>query len=867
MKRTRNPVQPPGARRPSSAIGALAAALLFVAGAALAQDTATHQFHLAAQPLNRTLLSIAAQSGVALSYDPKLVETVTAAPVSGELTAQGAIAQALKGTGLEVVITDSHALSVRRVASATATEDARPKVDRPKRPAPPTASTEVSTTQLGTVTVSAARTRREDPQRAPTSSYRVTGSELQQQHITSLADLQQLVPGLNVQSTDPSDTQITIRGIGDGGGQTSGEQNIGMPSSVAVYLDNVYLPRPGMLAGALADVDYVDVLSGAQGTLFGANSTGGVIDIHTPLPSFKLTGSESLSIAERGTVLNHTMLSGPISDTVAGRIDYVHNSTNGDVTNISNGHTLNGNASNAVRGQLLIRPSSQFSLRLSADYDNENGSPTPVLYGSSAVNGVNSFLTHSAKVGNNVVYGGSDHVVALDDENSFHLVQGGASAEANYRFDNGYNLRSVSAYRYFSSVPSTADSLSVPVYANSGTQFLDRSWLQDVRLDSPKGKYFDFALGATYMGENQSTQAFTRYADTTLPNVYYDSSIYDGLTVIRDGTLHDETWSGFGQGTFHATPRLDITAGLRLTYDKKGGQFVRYNKQAFNSGYLTQYNTLPSATLNFRYLITRELSSYLALSYGEKAGGLNVSSGAAAKEGLDSLVIRPERTKSAELGIKGTLLDGTLNAKADVFLTYVNDFQTQGYDPTTQSTYLTNAGTFRSRGAEFSLQYTPDDHVLLQTSAVYNDARYLNYHHAICPPEVTLGPAGSTAVCDLTGNQVFNAPKLTFNATARYTWHTLNGLNSYVSARYSYRTWTYGTVDDSSFARIPGYGLVAISAGTGGKFSRGSWTASVWVNNLFNKTYYRRLVESDYGSVVGWIGEPRTIGGTLTYQF
>jgi iron complex outermembrane receptor protein len=369
------------------------------------------------------------------------------------------------------------------------------------------------------------------------------------------------------------------------------------------------------------------------------------------------------------------------------------------------------------------------------------------------------------------------------------------------------------------------------------------------------------------MGENQSTQAFTRYADTTVPNVYYDSSIYDGLTVIRDGTLHDETWSSFGQGTFHATPRLDITAGLRLTYVKTGGQFIRYNKQAFNSGYLTQYNTLPSATLNFKYLITRELSSYLALSYGEKAGGLNVSSGAAAKEGIDSLVIRPERTKSAELGIKGTVLNGTLNAKADVFLTYVNDFQTQGYDPTTQSTYLTNAGTFRSRGAEFSLQYTPDDHVLLQTSAVYNDARYLSYHHAICPPEVTLGPAGSAAVCDLTGNQVFNAPKLTFNATARYTWHTLNGLTSYVSARYSYRTWTYGTVDDSSFTRIPGYGLVAVSAGTGGKFSRGNWSASVWVNNLFNKTYYRRLVESDYGSVVGWIGEPRTIGGTLTYQF
>ncbi|MEK6294195.1 MAG: TonB-dependent receptor [Paraburkholderia tropica] len=873
MKRPRTPASRRSARRPASARNtlsiALSAALFLAAGAALAQDASTHTFHLAAQPLNRTLLSIAAQSGVPLSYDPHLVEHVQAAPVSGALTAQGAIAQALKGTGLEVVTTDSHALAVRRAApAATATEDARPKADRPQRPVPPPATADTTTTtQLGTVTVSATRARRDDPQRTPTSSYRVTGRELQQQHITSLADLQQLVPGLNVQTTDPSDTQITIRGVGDGGGQTSGEQNIGMPSSVAVYLDNVYLPRPGMLAGALADVDYVDVLSGAQGTLFGANSTGGVIDIHTPLPSSTLTGSESLSFASRGTVLNHTMLSGPIADMLSGRIDFVHNSTNGDVNNITNGHTLNGNSSNSVRGQLLFKPNNQFSLRLSADYSNENDSPTPVTYSSNSVNGVNSFLTHSSLIRNRVVYGGDDHNVALDDENSMHLVQGGGSAEANYRFDNGYNLRSVSSYRYFNYVPSVADSLSVPVYANSGTQFLDRSWSQDFRLDSPHGQYFDWAVGATYMGENEATQAFTRYADSKLPGLYYGSTAYDGLDIIRYGTLHDEVWSGFGQGTFHVTPRFDITAGVRLTYDKKGGQFIRYNKAPFNSGYLVQYNTLPSATLAFKYLLTRDLSSYLALSYGEKAGGLNVSAGAASKAGDSSLVIAPERTKSAELGIKGTLLDGSLSAKADVFLTYVNAFQTQSYDPSTQSTYLVNAGTFRSRGAEFSLQYTPDDHLLLQTSAVYNDARYLNYHHAICPPEVTLGPAGSTAICDLTGNQVFNAPKLTFNATARYTWHTLNGLTSFVSARYSYRTWMYGTVDDSAFTRIPGYGLVSLSAGTGGKFSRGSWTASLWVNNLFNKTYYQRLVESDYGSVLGWIGEPRTIGGTLTYQF
>ncbi len=851
----------------------LVAAQLLAVPVVHAQDAGKHVYHLTAQPLNRSLLSIAAQSGVALAYDPKLVESVQAAPVNGAMTAAEAIHGALSGTGLELVDTPDHTLAIRKKSPTAASANAAGTATKvtAKKSVPPSAAASVSgapvIAALNTVTVSGRRERQpKDPQRAPTSSYRVSGKELDRQHITSLAELQQVVPGLNVQTTDPSDTELTIRGVGDGGGQTSGEQNIGMPSSVALYLDNVYLVRPGMLGSGLSDIEYAEVLSGAQGTIFGANSTGGVVDIHTTPPSFTPTGSESISVGQRGYLQNKFMFSGPINDELAGRIDYIHSSDNGDVHNISNGDNLNGTSNNAVRGQLLFKPSSRFSLRVSADYSNENDSPTAVTYGSNAVDGVNGYLSHSALVGNKVVYGGDDRQVDIDDQNHMHLVQGGGSAEADWNFDNGFKLRSVSAYRYFSYLPSQADSLSVPVYANSGAQILDRSWQQDFRIDSPRGKYFDFALGATYMGENESTFANTRYGTSKLPGLYYGSSAYDGLNVIRYGILHDEMYSAFFQGTVHVNPRFDVTAGVRLTYDKKGGQFIRLNKAPFDSGYLVQYNTLPSATINFNYVLSPEWSSYLALSYGEKSGGLNVSAGAAKTAGYGSLEIQPERTKSTELGVKGSLLNGDLQAKADVFLTYVNAFQTQGYDPSTDSTYLTNAGTYRSRGAETSLHYTPDDHFTFDLSAVYNDARYLNYHNAICPPEVTLS-SDSGAVCNLTGRRVFNAPRLTYNASVQYAWTTLGGLRSYVSARYSYRSWMYGTVDDSSFTRVPGYGLVALSAGTSGKFKRGSWSASVWVNNLFDKTYYQRLIESDYGSVLGWVGEPRTVGVTLSYQF
>ena len=123
------------------------------------------------------------------------------------------------------------------------------------------------------------------------------------------------------------------------------------------------------------------------------------------------------------------------------------------------------------------------------------------------------------------------------------------------------------------------------------------------------------------------------------------------------------------------------------------------------------------------------------------------------------------------------------------------------------------------------------------------------------------------ASCNLTGARVFNAPKVTWNASTRYSWRSENGLLNFVSARYAYRGWMYGTVDNSRLTRVDGYGLAAFSAGTGGKLDRGEWSASVWVNNAFDNQYYRRVGNGDYGSVWAWLGEARTVGATLSYKY
>ncbi|WP_112937465.1 TonB-dependent receptor [Massilia sp. YMA4] len=734
-------------------------------------------------------------------------------------------------------------------------------------PAQDLAAAQASQVAIATVTVNGVRQGRAaeppDPQRTPTSAYRVDGNELQRNNVGTLEELQQLVPGIHIQSTDPSDMQISIRGVGDGGGQASGDANIGMPSSVAVYLDNVYLARPGMLANGLGDVDWIEVLSGAQGTMFGANATGGVLDIHTRPPSFTPEASVTWAAGQRGYQRVNAMLSGPLGASVAGRLNLIRSGNDGAVTNLRTGHRLNGGTATGGRGQLLFKQRDDFALRLSADYNNSNNTPTPVLVATHAFDGKDNYLAHVAAVGGNVVFGPD---VDLDDESRIHIVQGGLSAQADWLVGGGYKLRSVTSYRYYRSQPSMADGLSVRIYADTGTAVRDRSWSQELRLDSPAGGIVAYALGLTYLGQHMETVAHTRYAATALPGLFLDSASYRGLDVIRLGTLRDRMLSPFAHGTWHVTPRLDIVAGARANVQEKSGSFVRYNRVPFNTGHLTEHHTLPSGTLVATWRPSAQWRTYAAASYGEKSGGLNISAGAARQAGIDSLFVKPERTRSGEIGARATLAGGRVALQGDVFLTAVGDFQTQGYDPEDQQVYLMNAGSFRARGVEASIRLAPTRAWEIDAGAVYNDAYYTDYAHARCAPEVTLAPKPPPS-CNLSGERVFNAPRLTYNASARYSWSAAGGLRSFASARYAYRSWTYGTVDNSAFTRLPGYGLASFTAGTGGRLAHGDWSATVWVNNAFDRAYWRRLVNGDYGSVAGWRGEPRTLGATLAYNY
>ncbi|MNJ28444.1 Pesticin receptor precursor [compost metagenome] len=743
---------------------------------------------------------------------------------------------------------------------------------------PQQTAVKASDSQLKTVTVTARR-REESAQDVPTPMSVIDGQALETQRVYRIQDLQQLVPSVNVAYMHARQSSVSIRGLGNN------PASDGLEGSVGLYLDNVYLGRPGMAVFDLMDIEQLEVLRGPQGTLFGKNTTAGVINISTRAPSFTPERSIETSVGEDGYFQTKGTLSGPLSETLAGRISAYRTRSDGDIKNEFDGHTLNGGSRQGFRGQLLYKPSEQFNLRWIGDYNEEDSSAgTRLLYSTGpTINGVNRYEARAKAAGATLI-DGSTRKVNLDSDQQVTVFQGGTSLEANWTLDNDFTLTSVSSYRWWDFTPRNDEGLNVPAAFNSGVSVRDKQYSQEFRLASPTGGFFDYVLGAYYFGSDLDNKSFVYYGP--------QADIWNGtpagalanVTTLGKGHIETDSFALFGQGTWHLTERLDFTAGIRGTYEEKsawvdraapvGGAAVsgaaaavrQGRVGAYDSGDLNQYTFSPSGLLNLSYRFTDDLLGYATLSHGEKSGGVNLTVATAPVAGADSLLVGTERANNAELGLKSTLWDRRLQLNANLFWTEVHGYQTNAYDEANRVQYLTNAGSVRSRGVEVESTLVPIRGLTLNLNGSYNDVRYLSYKDAPCAPEVALQP-GAPASCDLTGHQVVGASKWIGNANGQYQWDLDNGLQPYVTASYAFRSKAVGTVEDSDFAQIPSYAVVNLSTGLRGDLGQGQWDVSLWLKNAFDKTYYTTLWSAANGGYEGLVGTPKTLGLTGRYDF
>ncbi|EQM70825.1 TonB-dependent receptor [Pseudomonas tohonis] len=731
---------------------------------------------------------------------------------------------------------------------------------------------------LQKVTVTARR-REEDVQDVPTPITTLSGATLETQRVYKVQDLQQVLPSVNVAFIHARQSSVAVRGIGNN------PASDGLEGSAGVYLDNVYLGRPGMAVFDLLDIEQLELLRGPQGTLFGKNTTAGVLNISTRAPTFSPERTVEVSGGQDGYFQAKGTVNGALTETLAARLSAYRTRDDGFIKNIHDGNDLNGGERQGVRGQFLFEPNEDFSLRWINDYNEEDSSTgTMVVYGAPA-----RYWQRAALAGASPLRDPDDKKVNIDGRQSVSVHQGGSSVEANWNLAGGYTLTSISAYRYWHFTPANDESLNVPALLDTGVEVHDRQFSQEIRLASPTGGAFDYVLGAYVFNQNLGNKTFTDYgsqADLFLLGA--NLGAINNVSTKANGKIETDSYALFAQGTWHLTDRLDFTAGLRGTYEEKDANIKRFapvggaavtgqaaairaaQLGAYDSGDLSLHNAAPSFLLSLAYKFDDDLLGYASLAHGEKSGGVNLAVGSAPVAGADSLLVGPERANDAELGFKSTLLDRRLLLNANLFWTGIHGYQAttlyQAPGSTNVVQVLANAGSVRSRGLEFEATALPVRGLTLNFNGSYNDVTYLSFKDAPCPGEVSTAP-GAPATCDLTGERVVGASKWIANLSGEYKWQLENRIEPYLTASYSYRSEAEGTLDNSDLSKIDGYGLVNLSAGVRRDLGDGQVDASIWVRNATDTDYYLSAFAYLNGAYTASVGAPRSAGVSLRYDF
>jgi iron complex outermembrane recepter protein len=398
------------------------------------------------------------------------------------------------------------------VATPAFAQDAQPQAEEAAAP------------EAGEIIVTATR-RAESVSDVPIAISAVSGESLANTGATDVRALNQLAPSLLVSgATSEVNFSARVRGVG-----TVGE-NAGLESSVALFIDGVYRSRTGVGLSELGDIERVEVLRGPQGTLFGRNASAGLINIVTKGPEYDFGGKVSATYGNYDYMRLDGSITGPIvADKVAFRLDGVWQKRDGFIKNATPGEPdINDRDRYLVRGQLLIEPSSDLSLRLIGDYSKRNENCCGAVNygpnqnvtapGGNLTFGANTLLPVLQALGSNiqVATDGSRFVRRTATTPGVRYIADtkdwGLSGELNWNFGDT-KLTGITAYRDYKNRQGQDSDYSVlDILQRSALDRRFRLFTQELRL---QGEVFDgrlnWLVGGYYANEKLNVSDNLKY--------------------------------------------------------------------------------------------------------------------------------------------------------------------------------------------------------------------------------------------------------------------------------------------------------------------------------------------------------------------
>lgn len=666
-----------------------------------------------------------------------------------------------------------------------------------------------------------AQKREERLQNVPVAVTALTAESLESKGVRSMTDLGTVTPGL-VFPTVGIGGSPRIRGVGT---QISvgGNEN-----SVATYADGVYFPSAGANVMTFNNIEQVAVLKGPQGTLFGRNATGGLIQITTRDPGQSAEGNVQIGYGNHDTTSGNAYLGGGLSDGLAADIAINYkNQQEGFGKNLFNGQDVGHSEQAAARSKWKAEFSDATSATLILDYSRIKG----------------SFPAYRPTPDSGVPFSGGKFDVNSDTQPRTDSEDYGVSLNLSHEF-SGAKLVSISAYRDGDwKFQFDSESLPLPL-VNAIGAVPDRMFSQEFQLISTSEGPLDWVSGLYYFNRDSGL-----VGQLIAPAFGFNEDIAIGQDT--------ESFAGYGQATYEVTEDTAVTLGLRLTTETKSlAASGALHFPAFDVPLGPVADSQRETKLTWRAAIdhhlTQDVMVYASYNRGFKSGGYDPSQ-------IGVSYIKPEVLDAFEVGLKSELLDNRLRINGAGYYYDFKNIQLNTYVNGLPSIY--NGESAKIYGFDLDLAAVPVTGLTLTAGVGYVHDRFDDFPIA---RTAALPTGGIIQIADgrAKGKRLPNTPDWTVNLGVEYAV-PIGGANLTLSGDYFHSTEWFSEPENRT--RQDRYSLVNASAIL--SFADDRYTVTAWGKNLGNTAYASQLfIQVPFADVVA-MAEGRTYGVTLGAKF
>ena len=732
-----------------------------------------------------------------------------------------------------------------------------------------------------------ARKVEESLQEVPIAVTVHTGQSLQAAGITEFVQVASQTPNFDVRSDNVRGelaAELTIRG------QSSTTSDLTIDQAVGININGAPVTRGTNLFGNLFDIEQIEILKGPQGTLFGKNTTGGLVIVTTTAPKLgENSGYVEVTAGNFSQFDVEAVGNVALSENSALRFGAAVTSRDGFATGVltdgsDSGFDLGDDDEEFYRASFLYQPSEDFSLRINGDYHevDENGAAIRALlpaFPIASPPATDDFFV-GANFNNGIVLPNSDEPEVTADETNIN-----ATIEANLGFAN---LTSITSYR-----------------------------------DQDSNTNLNFTpLGAIVIGQNSEliaqelrlsgeTETYTWQTGLFLSNEEGD----DRNNTVGRGQItavENESISIFAQGGFNLSDKLSLTVGARYTEDDRSVELIELGALAEFGGSVAaaraglgttalddgtvilngvgttiendaEFEEL-AWTVALDYKVTDDQLLYASISRGYRSGGID-------GDGLLSTEVEPEFVDNFEIGYKGDFLNNTLRWNSSIWYSDYTDIQIQSFSLDNTVTVgvplavLNNAAEAELFGFESEIEWLPTNNFTLKAGIGYTDGDFSEFTEPrLIDPA---NPAAGTFEFDRS-DEPTGGPELQFNLTARYSFDVAANTRGGFQLSYTYLDEQIlaspAVIDlvNSNAANLQAAGVMIGEEDDFGvvdaidvvnatlDFQIGdSLNVAIWSKNLTDEEYFSAgfALEVFGGLSQRTIAPPRQYGVTVRYDF